>query len=93
MTEISEHDREIIRFYSAPAHHETIAAHLIRLSTHRHVKGDEMQKGFLISDYTKRLFMDKVTELDLFEACEHFIESDTSEFFPSYSKLKKRIWS
>jgi hypothetical protein len=74
-----------------PCHHETISAHLLRLAAHRHVKGDDTQLGFLIADYAKRLVSEKVTELQLFNACEHFIENDDNDFFPSFAKLKKQL--
>lgn len=88
---MSEKDKETIRFYTAPCHHETVCAHLMRLAAHRHVKGDDTHLGYLIADYSSRLVIDRVTEIQLFNACEHFIEDDGNDFFPSYAKLKKRL--
>ena len=89
--DLTTEDRETVRFYTAPCHHETVAIYLTKLATHRHVKGDDTQRGYLIADYTKRLTAERVTELQMFNACDYFIEDDSNEFFPSYAKLKKQL--
>lgn len=77
--------------FRKPAYLATIMAHLMRMSAHKHIKGDEKQKAFLLKDYAQRLFEMKVLEVDLFLACDYFISEDDSEFFPSFAKLKKSL--
>lgn len=67
-------------------------AHLKRLSMHRHLKGDDDQKAFLLADYTRRLCAHHATELQVFDAVEHFIENDGNDFFPTYAKLHKEVF-
>lgn len=88
---MTNEERETVRFYTTPCHHETIALYLTKLATHRHVKGDDTQRGFLIADYTKRLTAERITELQIFNACDFFIENANDDFFPSYAKLKKQL--
>ncbi len=85
-------EREMMQFYGKPAHGETILAHLTRLTMHKHLKGDDTQKAFLLSDYSKRLHEKSATELQIFDAVEHFIENDSGEFFPTYAKLSRHIF-
>lgn len=84
--------------FSRPASKECIIAHLIRMAQHKPIpsaarrdsdQGDDTQTMYMISDYTERLLAEKTREVDLFLACEHFIEDDSSDFFPSYAKLLK----
>lgn len=79
-------------FHTRPAHKETIMFHLQRLSMHRHLKGDKDQGVFLLADYTRRLCAHQATELQVFDAVEHFIENDTNGFFPTYAKLHKEVF-
>lgn len=55
---------------------------------HKHLKGDENHQAYLLADYSQRL--SGATELEVFNAVEWFIENDTSEFFPVFSKLKQQ---
>lgn len=85
--------------FGSPASKDTIIAHLMRLAALKPIKGTnkisaddgDVQTSFIVLDYTARLLEDKVREVDLFIALEHFIEDDDSDFFPSYAKIKKRI--
>lgn len=92
-------DARLIAAFSAPAGKETILAHLVRLAAIKPVEGTDKKSdplgdpnaSFKIYDYLSRLLELKVTEVDLFIALDYFIEEDTSDFFPSYAKLKKRL--
>lgn len=68
----------------------------MRLSAVLHVKGagkddDGTQALFLLADFAGRLLDEEVLEVDLFLACEHFIETEESGFFPTYARLRKAI--
>lgn len=97
-SELAPEDRRLIEAFSAPATADCIMAHLLRVSVHLPIKGTnkessedgDMQSTFLLSDFTTRLIYHKVTELQLFLALEDLIT--TEEFFPSYSKLHKKIF-
>lgn len=82
--------------FSKPASADCILAHLVRMSGHLHLKGaskddDGTQAVFLLTDYTARLVDAKVLEVDLFLACEHFIETETDGFFPTIAKILKYL--
>ncbi len=70
-------------------------AHLTRLSAILHLKGsaaeDGIQAAFLLSDYTSRLVDEKALEVDVFLACEHFIETTDDGFFPTPARLLKQV--
>lgn len=79
-----------------PATKDCILANLMRLSAVLHVKGagkddDGTQALFLLADFAGRLLDEEVLEVDLFLACEHFIETEESGFFPTYARLRKAI--
>lgn len=86
--------------FSSPASADCILAHLMRLAGHLHVKGTQNSKEnepdphalFLITDYTTRLKSENALEVDLFLACEHFIETEVDGFFPTFAKLRRRIF-
>lgn len=71
----------------------------MRLTAMKPIKGTnkdssddgDAQTAFLLNDYSDRLLEEKITEVDLFLALEHFVEDDDNDFFPSYAKIKKRI--
>lgn len=68
-------------------------AHLTRMSAILTIKGsaeDGLQSAFIMNDYTTRLLDAKVLEVDLFLACEHFIETSEEGFFPTIAKLLKQ---
>ena len=82
--------------FSKPASGDCIMAHLMRMSAILRIngagKGDHgVQSAFLLSDYTGRLMEAEVREVDLFLACEHFIETNDDGFFPTISKLLKYV--
>jgi hypothetical protein len=89
-------DRALLEAFSAPASVDCIMAHLIRMSAILHIKGagkddDGSQSLFLLSDFTTRLHAEKVLEVDLFLACEYFIETEETGFFPTYAKILKQL--
>jgi hypothetical protein len=81
--------------FAKPASSDCIMAHLIRATAILHLKGaaaeDGVQSAFLLSDYTTRLMEIKTTEVDLFLALEHFIETNEDGFFPTIAKLLKYV--
>lgn len=94
--ETTDPDERVAKAFSPPASVDCILAHLIRLSAILHVKGagrddDGTQAIFLLSDFAGRLHDEKVLEVDLFLACEFFIETEVDGFFPTYAKLLKQV--
>lgn len=80
-------------FYENPAHEETIMALLARLAMLKPPRGmKELERAYVLKDYTSRLLFHKAKEIDLFEAIENIVETDPSDFFPNYQKLHRRIF-
>lgn len=66
---------------------------LARLAMSKQPRGmNEKERAFVMKDYTDRLFYHKAKEIDLFEAIDEIIETDPSDFFPSYAKLHKKTF-
>jgi len=94
--ELSAEDQAEVDFHQRAAHSDVILLHLNRLALHKHLKGGDNQRAFLLKDYTERL--DGITELDLFEMVEYFlmkeIKKEADNFFPQLGEvlsfLKKR---
>ena len=88
-------DQLTVEAFSKPASGDCILAHLTRMSAILHLKGsteeDGLKSAFLLTDYTSRLLDMKVLEVDLFLACEHFIETNEDGFFPTIAKLLKYV--
>lgn len=50
---------------------------------------DGNRDAYLFADFAKRL--EGITEVELYAAVEHFIESDKSAFFPQYAAVKEYL--
>jgi hypothetical protein len=81
--ELSEREKEIVEYYSRPAHTNVIQFHLSRLFGHKHLKGDETQKAIQANDYLNAL--KEYTELEIFEMTEYFLKRYKSDFAPNLS--------
>lgn len=96
---LTENERSLAQYHLRAAHEDTILAHLTRLSAHKPIKGTNAatpeegsaQTAFLLDDFTSRLLDLDVTELQLYFAIDKFINDSSSEFFPTYAKLKKAL--
>lgn len=89
----SDDDRKAEAF-SKPASGDCILAHLTRMAAILQLKGtkdDATQAMFILSDYTDRLVEAKALEVDVYLACEHFIETNVDGFFPTPAALLKYL--
>lgn len=91
-------DERTAEAFKKPASEDCILAHLMRLATFLTVKGTakdapegDPQALFILSDYTVRLQAEKTREVDLFLACEYFIETEEDGFFPTIARLLKQV--
>ena len=69
-----------------PAHEDVINANLVRLYFEKRLTGDKNQQAYTLRDYVRRL--KGITELEVFEMAEHFIENHDSDFAPKFSSMK-----
>lgn len=93
----NDEDGRFRKAFASPASKETILAHLMKATISLPIKGTNkdspeegaMQTMLIINDTVEHLLDAKVTEVDLFIALYQL--ADTEEFFPSISKIKKRL--
>jgi len=52
---------------------------------------DPNRATYIIADDARRLTLLNKTECDIAIMIDHFIENDTSAFYPQYAEMKKRI--
>lgn len=87
--ELTNEQRSLIDYYSQPADYKAIQAGLLRLAVHKRMTGDDNEKAIRLREYINRL--KGVTELQLFDVVEWFIENDKGDFFPNISVLKEKL--
>lgn len=95
-TAVKTQDEMTAEAFSKPASPDCILAHLMRMTPFLHIKGaakddDGFQTTIFLSDLTTRLKDEKVLEVDIFLACEHFIETEVEGFFPTIAKFLKQV--
>jgi hypothetical protein len=88
-TDMTEEEKAIVFHYSQPADYKTIYSHLLRLAVHKRMTGNDKEKELILREYINRL--KGVTELQIFDAVEWFIDNDDSDFFPNLAKIKSKI--
>jgi len=88
-TDMTEEEKAIVFHYSQPADYKTIHSHLLRLAVHKRMTGNDKEKELILREYINRL--KGVTELQIFDAVEWFIDNDDSDFFPNLAKIKSKI--
>lgn len=92
MKPLTEEQTEIANYYLRPAGIDIIINYLERLSMRKRVDSKDPNRiVYIMADDAQRLSRLEVTELDMVTMIEHFIENDTSDFYPQYAKIKKQI--
>lgn len=87
--DLTDEERAMVEYYSQPADYKTIQAHLLRLAVHKRMTGGDDEKAITMREYINRL--KGVTELNLYDAVEWFIEHDDGDFFPNIAKIKDKV--
>lgn len=83
---------KIIAYCRRPTGVDRVRHHLTRLAMHKRMDGNDPERtAYLIGDHTQRFLRGEVTEVEMAIMVEHFIENDTSAFFPQYAEMKKFI--
>lgn len=71
---------------SQSTHPDVIRYNLLRLFLEKRLTGDENQQAHIIKNYISRL--SGITELEVFEMVENFIENYKGDFAPKFSHFK-----
>ena len=80
---------EFVEYYTSPAHEDIIHKHLLGLAMVKHLKGDDMQREYILSRHIDLL--EGVTELDLMDYIEWYELNDETGFFPEVSYFIKKM--
>ena len=86
---ISDSDKKFVEAFSSAALPDTVFEQLLSASNKFKNQDVKLEK---IHNYATKLIELKVTEVDLFLALDHVIENSEKNAFPTYHKLKLRIF-